>query len=67
MAPLVGLLLVVSGTVLAVPPIYEVLSYIEYNRYPLVPMVLGIACILIGLTFLVYRPRRLKRGMVEVQ
>jgi len=66
MAPLVGLLLVVSGTILAVPPIYEVLSYIEYQRYPVVPVVLGIACIVIGLMFLVYRPRKIRKGVITV-
>jgi len=66
MAPLVGLLLVVSGTVLAVPPIYEVLSYIVYNNYPLVHIVLGVACIVIGLVFLVYRPGKTKKGVIEV-
>lgn len=66
MAPLVGLLLVVSGTVLAVPPIYEVLSYIEYQRYPAIPMALGVACIIIGLVFLIYRPRKVKKGVIEV-
>ncbi|HLC76426.1 MAG TPA: hypothetical protein VJB82_04910 [Candidatus Peribacterales bacterium] len=66
MTPLVGLLLVVSGTILAVPPIYQVLSYIEYNRYPLVPMVLGIACIVIGLIFLIHRPKKLRKGVIEV-
>ncbi|HLD08050.1 MAG TPA: hypothetical protein VJB60_03220 [Candidatus Peribacterales bacterium] len=66
MAPLVGLLLVVSGTVLAVPPIYQVLSYIMYNQYPVVPMALGICCIVIGLVFLIYRPRKEKRGIINI-
>ena len=66
MAPLVGLLLVVSGTILAVPPIYEVLSYIVYDRYPLVHIVLGVACIIAGLVFLVYRPGKTKKGVIEV-
>jgi dipeptide/tripeptide permease len=65
MISLVGLLLVISGTVLAVPPIYQVLSYITYNGNPIVPMALGVACILVGLIFLIYRPRQ-KKGFVEV-
>lgn len=67
MKPLVGLLLVVSGTVLAVPPIYDALSYIEYERYPIVPMGLGVACIVVGLVFLMIKPRKkLPKGVVEI-
>ena len=49
MKPLVGLLLVLSGLVLVAPPVYEVLSYIEYNNIPVVPVTLGAACVGIGL------------------
>ena len=64
MKPLVGLLLVVSGTILAIPPLYEVLSYLEYERWPLVHMLLGVACIVTGLVFLMWRPK--KRTSKEV-
>ena len=29
-------------------------------------MVLGIACIVIGLMFLVYRPRKIRKGVITV-
>ncbi len=66
MKPLVGLLLVVTGTILAVPPIYTALSYIVYDRYPIVPIILGICCIAIGLVFLIYRPGKSSRGMIGI-
>lgn len=66
MLSLLGLLLIVSGTVLAVPPVYEALSFIDYNNNPIVPMGLGVACIVAGLVFLIYRPRKRKKEFVEV-
>ena len=57
MKSLVGLLLVISGTILAVPVIYEALSYIRYEGYPIVPIILGAACIVVGLFFLITKGR----------
>ena len=65
MKPLVGLLLVISGTILAIPPLYQVLSYLEYERWPIVQVVLGVTCIVVGLIFLMYK-KRPKQVLTEV-
>lgn len=54
MKPLIGLLLVISGMILAIPQIYDALSYVDLNRWPVVQGSLGIACVLAGLLFLVW-------------
>ncbi len=59
MKSLVGLLLVVSGTILAIPPVYEALSYVEYERWPIVQVVLGVACIVVGLFYLVLKEKKI--------
>lgn len=65
MRSLVGLLLVLSGVILAIPQIYEVLTYIDYNRWPVVQGLLGITCILVGLLMTVW-PKGTKRVLTEV-
>jgi len=65
MKPLVGLLLVISGTILAIPPLYQVLSYLEYEDWPIVQVILGITCIAVGLIFLMYK-KQPKRVLTEV-
>ena len=52
MKPLIGMLLVISGTILTIPPLYEVLGYLDYDNWPVVPGSLGIACIVVGIWFL---------------
>lgn len=65
MKSLVGLLLVISGMILGIPPVYEALSYVDYNGWPIVHVVLGVCCIIVGLVFLVYRPRKkLPKGII---
>ena len=59
MKPLAGLLLIISGIILAIPQIYEALSYIDYDRWPLVQGILGLLCIGMGLWLVIYRPPRL--------
>lgn len=67
MKPLVGLLLVISGMILGIPPVYEALSYVNYDGWPIVHVVLGVICISVGLIFLMYRPRKkLPKGVVQV-
>jgi hypothetical protein len=66
MKPLVGLLLVVSGTILAIPPVYEVLSYLEYENWPIVQVVLGVTCILIGLIFLMSQRKKADKKVIEI-
>ena len=66
MKSLTGSLLVVSGVILAVPQIYDALSYVDYNRWPVVQGILGIACISVGITFLVWRRNVQKKMLVEV-
>ena len=66
MKPLVGLLLVVSGTVLAIPPLYSVLAYLEYEGWPIVQVILGVSCIAIGLIFLMLKEKGSDKKFVEV-
>jgi hypothetical protein len=67
MKPLVGLLLVLSGMILGIPPVYEALTYVNYDGWPIVQVALGVSCIVVGLVFLVYRPRKkLPKGVVQV-
>jgi len=58
MKSLVGLLLVVSGAILAIHPVYEALAYLDYNGWPVVQGVLGTTCIVVGLVFLVLKQKR---------
>lgn len=67
MKSLVGLLLVVSGAILAIHPVYEVLAYLEYEGWPIVQGILGTSCIIIGLVFLTLKEkRRDEKKFVEV-
>ena len=66
MKPLVGLLLILSGVILAVPQIYEVLAYLETDGWPLVQGILGISCIVAGLVFLIRQGKPQRKTLVEV-
>lgn len=66
MKSLLGLLLIFVGIILAIPQIYEVLAYIDYNRWPLIQGVLGITCIAAGLALILRRSSRPKRVLTEV-
>ncbi len=66
MKPLAGLLLIVSGLILAIPQIYDVLTYIEMEGWPVVQGVLGVLCIGTGLLFVISRGGSHKKTLVEV-
>jgi hypothetical protein len=67
MKSLVGLLLVVSGAILAIHPVYDALTYLNYEGWPLVQGVLGTACIAVGLIFLMLREKKQEeKTFVEV-
>ena len=65
MKPLVGLLLIFSGLILAIPQVYEALAYIDVDRWPVIQGILGISCIVVGLVFLMAKGKPSKR-LVEV-
>jgi uncharacterized membrane protein HdeD (DUF308 family) len=67
MKPLLGLLLVVSGVILAIPQIYDALKYLDIDRWPLVQGTLGITCIAIGMIFLIRGRSAHKKTLVEVR
>jgi hypothetical protein len=48
MRSLLGLLLILSGVLLAVPQVYDALAPLDINRWPVVQGILGLACISIG-------------------
>lgn len=66
MKPLIGLLLVISGAILAVPQIYDALAYIDVDRWPVVQGFLGITCITVGIVFLIRGKSPQKKTLVEV-
>jgi len=66
MKPLAGLLLIVSGLILAIPQIYEVLAYIDMEGWPIVQGILGVLCIGTGILFVISRRSSHRKTLVEV-
>jgi hypothetical protein len=66
MKPLIGLLLILSGLILAIPQLYEVLSYLDMNRWPVIQGILGIGCITVGVFYLIWKGKSGKKTLVEI-
>ena len=66
MKPLIGFLLIISGLILAIPQLYEVLAYIDIDRWPVIQGILGISCISVGVVYLIWRGKSGKKTLVEI-
>lgn len=64
----IGLLLIVSGLLLAIPQIYDILLFFEYEKWPVINGSLGLICIIVGITLLIIRnPEKEKKIFTEIK
>ena len=58
MKPLLGILFILSGLILAIPQIYEALRYVDIDQWPIIQGILGLACITAGIFTILFGGKR---------